>query len=146
MEEGKAPSPEGTQTPDLKSWAFWRKRLARLLLAGAFGFAALELLPALPETQMLIIEPPAGAQLRKAKLTYFSAEDGEALLGTELVPDGAAPLLKHSVELPSAEYLVTIVASGTDSAKREQSYTLTRKVFLSGSTARVFLKPSKSSE
>lgn len=112
----------------------------------AFGVAALEFLPALPEDQLLRIEPPAGAALTRAKLTYFSAEDGEALLGTEIIVKNPAPHLSHSVELPSAEYLITIEAMGTDSAKREQSYTLTRKVALSGSTAHVFLKPSKTSE
>jgi hypothetical protein len=146
-----SPEPEKPEAPpertgsqsDPKSWSFWRKRLSRALIVGALGLTAAQLLPALPEDQILLIEPPAGVLLTGAELTYFSTDDGEALLGTELTPGDPAPHLVHSVRLPNSDYLITVVASGTDAASREQRYTLTRRVALSGSTARVFLKASK---
>lgn len=145
-EEENVPTPKESAVPDPSGWEFWRKRLSRALLVCALTLAAAQLLPALPEDHVLFIEPPAGALLSRAKVTYFSEDDGEALLGTELVPVGPATNLSHSVRLPNAEYRITIVASGRDGANREQSYTLTRKVVLSGSTVRVFLKPSNTGE
>lgn len=142
-------SEDGTQlsrsaeSPDRGSWAFWRKRLARALIFGGLAVALAELLPALPEDQILLLEPPAGVKLTRAQLTYFSAEDGDALIGTELTSSGTSASLAHSVRLPNSEYRVSVVASGTDAESREHSYTLTRTVALSGKAARLFLKPSK---
>lgn len=132
---GGSPLPNG--------WGFWRKRLGRALIFGGLAIALTQLLPALPEDQVLLIEPPEGVALTRAELTYFSSEDGEALLGTELTSASPAPRLAHSVRLPNAEYVVNVVASGTDAANRQHSYALTRTVALSGSTARLFLKASK---
>lgn len=133
----------GEIAQDPSNWPFWRKRLGRALIVGTLAVTAAQVLPALPEDQTLLIEPPAGVMLTRAQLTYFSAEDGEALLGTELTSVRPEPRLTHSVRLPNSDYLVSVVASGADAESREQTYTLTRKIALSGSTTRVYLKPSK---
>lgn len=143
MSESAVPPDSGEGPPPPTSWAFWRKRLGRALVVGALGLTAAQILPTLPEDQILLIEPPAGAKLTRAQLTYFSAEDGEVLLGAELTSTGPAARLTHSTRLPNSDYLINVVASGTDADRREQVYTLTRKVALSGSTARVSLEASK---
>ncbi len=139
-------SAEGPGEPkpaDPKSWKFWRKRLARALIVGALALTVAQILPALPEDQLIQLEPPPGFRLTRAQVTYFSKDDGEAIAGTELVPAEPAPYLTHLIRLPNSDYVVSIVASGTDESEKVDSYVLTRTVHLSGSTTKIFLKPSK---
>lgn len=134
---------EAARSVDPKSWNFWRKRLARGLVVGALGLTAAQILPALPEDQVVLLIAPTGVQLTRAQLTYFSKEDGEAIAGTELVPTEPAGKLTHLIRLPSSDYVISLVASAADGTTGDDTYSLTRTVHLSGSTTKIYLKASK---
>lgn len=141
-----APSPRpkaGDPATTHLGWPFWQKRLARALVIGALALIAAQLLPAFPEDQLVRLRAPAGVQLTRAALTYYSEAGGEALSGTELVPADPAPYLTHTVRLPSADYRISIQAVGADSSGLSHHYSETQTVSLSGSIAEVLLHTSK---
>lgn len=143
-------SPTGTAPPTASTqglgWPFWRKRLARALVVAALALMVAQLLPALPEDQLVRLTPPPGVELTRAALTYYAKEGGAPLGGTEIVSSGPSSALTHAVRLPSDDYRISISAVGADGSGVPHHYTATETVTLKGSVAHVSLKPSKTAD
>ena len=138
------PEDQKATAPDPRGWPFWRKRLGRGLIVGALALTAAQILPALPEDQIVRVQAPSGVRLTRATLTYYSQGDSEPLMGTELVPTAPAPQLTHTLRVPRGDYTVGVKAVGADRDGKEQAFLLTRTVTLEGATATIALRSSSS--
>lgn len=121
------------------SWAFWRKRLGRLVLLGTILVVGTQLLPALPEDQFLEIRAPEGARMRLVEVTYYAGDDPVA--GSQSRPTSPASKLPHKVRLPSGKYSVTVEAKGTLASGKSGAWSARRLVSLDGATEAIQLRP-----
>jgi hypothetical protein len=139
--EAPSPAPEvsSEEQPRPTSWAFWRKRLGRLLILCTLLVLATQLLPAVPEDQFLEIRAPEGARFSRVEVTYYSGDDPVA--GSQIRPTSPTPKLPHKVRLPSGDYSVAINAEGTFASGEAGSWSARREVSLDGATQAIQLLP-----
>lgn len=99
---------------DLSSWAFWRKRLARVLVAGGVAFFAAQFFVNLPRDQHVIFQVPSGHQLHQLSVTYRQAADRETLGGTQFSLPQPTSRASHVFRLPKGKYTFSVAAETTD--------------------------------
>jgi|GEM_PF-2684141 len=139
-EEPSKHVPDPVTPPDIHSWSFWKKRLARLLIVGALGLAATQVLPALPEDQTVEFRTKRGL-ITQLQLTYYERgnEDGEPLLGTRLTLAEPGKHVPHTLRLKSGEYTVVIEALVSSAEGKTHLISQEKFVELSGDKALISL-------
>ncbi len=133
-----------TAVPDTKSWAFWRKRLARAAFVGGLALAAAEFLPALPKEQRFVFEAPGAKVFTDLSVSFRPAEEDAAISGMTLHPSRPADTLTHTAKLSDGPYVLEVAATLIDRSCPgpgcpEQKLLVERRVELRGETTRVKL-------
>ena len=143
MSEKRSPDATSETAPerplDLKSWAFWKKRLGRALILGGLALGVAQVLPALPEDQRIEIIAPSGASLSQVQLTYFSSDHDQPLAGTQITTIEPTGRLPHTIRLPNGKYSIQISAHGQEPNGNSRAWRTIRQVSLDGATASVRL-------
>lgn len=138
-EPGTAPPAMTTaQAPDLRSVAFWRKRLARVLVVSGLALLVTQGIPKLPKDQPVLISAPSGQPITSLRLDYLTV-DGEAIGGAELTPDRPTSVLNHVLHLPDGTYRFRVHARVISTGSSVISLLEERVVALSGSSVRLQL-------
>lgn len=89
------------------SWAFWKKRLARLLVGLGLALFLTQWLPALPQDQEVVFDAPEGYRIEHLDLRYTEAEDGALLVGVSLHPAAPEARAVHRLRLPDGDVIVS---------------------------------------
>lgn len=124
----------------MHSWAFWKKRLARLLVLGALVLGATQVLPTLPEDQSVEVRS-SGAPLRAVHLTYYDKGDteGDPLVGTQITLAEPGKYVPHSLRLKNGDYTVVVEATLETADGKTRLVRTERSVTLSGRKALISL-------
>ncbi len=130
---------ERARTYNPRSWAFWRKRLARALVLGALVLGATQVLPQLPRDQAILVLAPEGARFTELNLTYFIPGEPEALGGTSVSFPTSLQRFPHSIRLANGKYSVLVEAKGVSSTGSPLTWTVKRPLTLQGGRTRLQL-------
>ena len=94
---------------NLRSRAFWRPRVARVLLFGGLAFAALRFAPSFPKEQTIEFRAPEGSRIDTLELSWRPPED--PVTGrTTLHPAEPQARLRHTLSLPNGVYELEVQA------------------------------------
>ncbi len=140
------------ETSNLKTWEFWRPRLARVVLFAGLAYAGLRFAPALPKDQVIEFRAPEGSRIRELELSW--RPPGDVVAGrTMLHPVQPDVRVRHSLSLPNGTYELEVRAvleghcagAPTEGARSApcptQVFDQSRKVQLEEHTLRFDLTP-----
>lgn len=127
----------GPSALDPSSWAFWRRRLARVLVVGGIALFAVQVLVNLPRDQHIVFRAPSGHELRQLSVTYRQAADRETLGGTRFELPQPTSHTSHVFRLPEGSYIFSVAAETTDTDGGVHLLQKEETVDLDGGTAHI---------
>jgi hypothetical protein len=136
------PSPEREPGAFHRDPTFWRKRLARGLVAVGVALIAVRFLPHLPEEHAVLFHAPEGNQLVDLQLNYYDT-DGHLLVGAQIRPTPPSGTVAHTLRVPAGEVRVDVTATIATGGGHQQELLEQRRLQLDGSTQKVFLRAPK---
>jgi hypothetical protein len=96
-------------TSSLKTWEFWRPRVARLVLFAGLAFVGLRFAPALPKDQPIEFRAPEGSRITELELSWRTP--GDVVAGrTTLHPAEPDGRMRHTLSLPNGAYELEVRA------------------------------------
>jgi hypothetical protein len=93
----------------LKTWAYWRPRVARLMLFGGLAWTALQFAPALPKEQTVEFRAAEGSRITELELSW-RPPDGAVSGRTTLRPAEPVERLRHNLNVPNGTYEIEVRA------------------------------------
>lgn len=138
--QSTSPAVATTAPPGINSWAFWKRRLARVAIIGGLALLATKVFPALPTDQHVLVVAPTGYKLRDVSLSYADLSSGQLLGAAQLRPSDANPTtVSHKIRLSNGDYKL-IVSSEVNTFDGKPAFlNQIQDTHLDGSTQRIKL-------